>query len=79
MNIVELKQIKQDVANGILISKETWLKVLDASIESKNFKDGQQYDFASCNTIAVDAGDAKNITVIGYNQNGELICERVSG
>lgn len=35
MTLEELKQIKQDVANGILISKETWLKVLDVALNNE--------------------------------------------
>ena len=32
MNLKELQQVKQDLANGIIISRSTWVKVLDAAI-----------------------------------------------
>lgn len=32
MTLEELKQIKQDVSNGIVISKSTWLKAIDTAI-----------------------------------------------
>jgi len=34
MTLDELKQIKKDVSNGIVISRSSWLKVLDAAIEN---------------------------------------------
>lgn len=35
MTLEELKQIKQDVSNGVLISKSTWLKVLDVALNNE--------------------------------------------
>jgi hypothetical protein len=32
MNLQELQQVKQDLANGIIISRSQWVKVLDAAI-----------------------------------------------
>jgi hypothetical protein len=33
MTLQELEQVKQDLANGIIISRSQWVKVLDAAIE----------------------------------------------
>ena len=33
MNLKELQQVKQDLANGIIISRSQWVKVLDAAIK----------------------------------------------
>lgn len=35
MNLQELQQVKKDLANGIIISRSQWIKVLDAAIEAK--------------------------------------------
>lgn len=33
MTLEELKQIKQDMENGIVVSRATWMKVLDQAID----------------------------------------------
>jgi len=35
MNLKELQQLKQDLANGVIVSRQTWVKVLDAAIEKR--------------------------------------------
>jgi len=35
MKLSELQQVKQDLANGIIISRSQWVKVLNAAIASK--------------------------------------------
>lgn len=47
MKLSELQQVKQDLANGIIISRSQWVKVLDAAIEAisqdQNSIDAQRY------------------------------------
>jgi len=35
MNLKELQQVKQDLANGIIISRSQWVKVLDQAIDNE--------------------------------------------
>jgi len=35
MTLQELEQVKKDLANGIIVSRSQWVKVLDAAIEGK--------------------------------------------
>lgn len=39
MTLEELKQVKTDFDNGIMISRATWARVLDAAIEGANLKE----------------------------------------
>ena len=32
MNLKELEQVKKDLANGVIVSRETWLRVLLTAI-----------------------------------------------
>lgn len=35
MTLEELKQVKADVANGIMVSKSSWSRVLDSAINAQ--------------------------------------------
>ena len=39
MKLEELKQIKDSLDKGVIVSKKTWLRVLDAAIEGKQPKE----------------------------------------
>jgi len=36
MNLKELQQVKQDLANGVIVSRSQWIKVLDEAIHSND-------------------------------------------
>jgi hypothetical protein len=36
MNLQELEQVKKDLADGIIVSRQTWMRVLDAAIAISN-------------------------------------------
>jgi hypothetical protein len=55
MNLKELQQVKQDLANKMIVSPATWVKVLDAAIE--NEKNNQRYGWLANRVLAPDYGD----------------------
>lgn len=42
MTLEELKQVKADVANGVIVSKQTWLNVLEQAIKLQQKEDEYQ-------------------------------------
>lgn len=42
MTLTELQQVKTDVANGVIVSKQTWLNVLEQAIKLQQEEDEYQ-------------------------------------
>lgn len=75
MTLDKLKQIKDSIDKGVIVSKKTWLRVLDAAIEAKKFEAGALYSFPPGHKLEVSS--PIGMTIVGKNQNGDFICEQV--
>jgi hypothetical protein len=76
MTLDELKQIKQSLDNGVIISRSQWVKVLDAAIAAKSFQFGQTYHVPEKTVLLVDEKKA-GLTITGYDQHGNFVVEKV--
>jgi len=55
MNLEELQQVKKDLADGIIISKATWAKVLDQAIDNEERLNAITEELDTI--VAIDAWD----------------------
>lgn len=75
MTLQELQQAKKDVESGVVLSKKTWLAVLDTAIEASKFKKGEVYSFPENHTLK--AIPPEGITILGIDEHGDFICKRI--